>query len=379
MALGELLTFFGSIADFAAGSPPEEGERVASLAAGMARHAGLPQEDHDALYFAARLRNVGALGNEAFAKGEPLPERALAMARWDAPAAGARICERIAALPPAAADIVRWQAECWDGTGFPDRLRWSGIPKTAQLLHIAQAFVTIDDPDEALTAITGDSGRTYAPEQARTFLMWFHLSGGEIAPVSMPHEALLSDKTTPDDLLTLFAERIDAHNGTPGRAHRIASLVEHIGRVSRMAEADVRTTRFGALLSGAGELQSEELESSQFDALSRLALEPRARSAAATAALIEACPFLKDVAPIVRARAEWYDGTGAPHALRHDSIPKGARILAAAIAYDALDEAYRSRITEDRVAPMTRMETAAGTQFDPDTIRALAEVVKAHA
>jgi response regulator RpfG family c-di-GMP phosphodiesterase len=345
----------------------------------MARQAGLSQADCDALYFAARLRNAGALGNPAFAKGEPLPERALMMARWDVPAEGARICERIAALPAAAADIVRWQFESWDGTGFPDQLRWSGIPKAAQLLHIAQAYVAIADPDEALTAITAESGRTYAPEQARTFTMWFHMNGGEIEPLAVPHAALAGDKTSPADLLALLAERIDAHNGTPGRAQRIARRVEQVARAIGMSGDHLQLLMYGSLLFAAGELGSEELESSQFDALSRLGLEPRARSAAAAASLISACPFLKDVAPVVRARAEWYDGTGAPDALRHESIPRGARVLAAVIAYDAIDEAFHSRITEDRVAPMRRMETAAGTQFDPDTIRALAEVVKAHA
>jgi response regulator RpfG family c-di-GMP phosphodiesterase len=378
-ALGELLTFFGSVADFAAGASPEDGERIASLAAAIGRHAGLPQADCDALYFAARLRNAGALGNAAFAKGDPLPERALTMARWDVPPDGARICERIGALPRSTADMVRWQAEAWDGTGFPDQLRWSGIPKAAQLLHIAETYVAIPDPDEALTAITTESGRTYAPDAARSFTMWFHTSGGDVDPIPIPGAALIAEKTTPDDIVTLLAERVDAHNGTPGRAQRIAARVQDVGRATGLQQRELELLRYAALLFGIGDVPSGQLESSQFDALARLGIESRARSAVSAALLIEACPFLSDVAPIVRARAEWYDGTGAPHALRHDAIPAGAQILAASIAYDTLYETYHSRITEDRVAPVSRMETAAGTQFDPATVRALAEVVKAHA
>jgi response regulator RpfG family c-di-GMP phosphodiesterase len=379
MALGELLTFFGIVADFAAGASPQDGERVASLATGMALQGRLSQEDCDALYFAARLRNAGALGNEAFAKGEPLPERASRMARWDVPAESARICERIAALPVATADIVRWQAESWDGTGFPDQLRWSGIPKPAQLLHIAESFVSIADPDEALAAITAESGRTYAPEHARTFTTWFHTTGGEIAPLPVPYAALASEKTASDEILALLAQRIDAHNGTPGRAQRIAATVQEIGRAMALTAQELQASACAALLFAAGELGSEELNASQFDPLSRLGIELRAQSAVAAESLIAACPSLNDVAPLVRARAEWYDGTGAPDALRHDAIPKGAQILAVAIAYDALSEAYHTRITEERLAPMSRMETAAGTQFDPVTVRALAEVVKARA
>src|SRR5581483_11646212 len=123
VALGEVRTFFGMVADYAAGDAPESGERVASLATGMARVAGVPQEELDALYWAARLRNIGVLGNAGFAKGASLSERETMMSRLDVPAAGARLCERIAALPKATADIVRWQAESWDGTGYPDQLR----------------------------------------------------------------------------------------------------------------------------------------------------------------------------------------------------------------------------------------------------------------
>jgi response regulator RpfG family c-di-GMP phosphodiesterase len=378
-ALGELLTFFGNVADFAAGASPEEGKRVASLAACMARQAGLPQDACDALYFAARLRNAGALGNPAFAKGEPLPERAQMMSRWDVPAEGARICERIAALPPATADIVRWQSEAWDGTGFPDRLRWSGIPRTAQLLHISKTYVSMDDPDEALSVITAQSGRAYAPEQVRTFTMWFHTHGGEIEELPVPHAALAADKTTAEVLLALLSERIDAHNGTPGRAQRIAARVHDVARASGLPEHEARLASHAALLFAAGELRSEDLEASQFDPLSRLGLEPRAKSAMTAASLIAPCTFLNELAPVIRSRAEWYDGTGSPDGLRRDAIPKAARILAAAIAYDTLDETYHNRITEDRVAPMIRMETAAGTQFDPETIRALAEVARARA
>lgn len=377
MALGELLTFFGSVADFAAGASPRNGERVASLAAGMALQSRLPHEDCDALYFAARLRNAGALGNEAFAKGEPLPERAARMARWDVPAESARVCERIAALPSATADIVRWQAESWDGTGFPDQLRWSGIPKAAQLLHIAQTFVAIPDPDDALAAITVESGRTYAPEHAHIFTMWFHTTGGEIATLPIPYAALASEKTTSDEIIALLAQRIDAHNGTPGRSQRIGAIVQEVGRSMGLTAQELQATNCAALLFAIGELGSEESEASQFDALSRLGIEPRAQGAAAAASLIAACPSLNDVAPLVRSRAEWYDGTGAPDGLRHGAIPRGSQILAAAIAYDALHDVYHTRISEERLAPMSRMETAAGTQFDPVTVRALGEVVKA--
>jgi response regulator RpfG family c-di-GMP phosphodiesterase len=377
VALGEVLTFFGAVADYAAGNAPEEGGRVASLATAVAHIAGLPQSEIDALYFAARLRNIGALGNAAFAKAQPLSEREAAMQRWDIPAQGARICERIDALPKATADIVRWQAECWDGTGYPDQLRWSGVPRTAQILHIAVSYARHADSEDALAAITTQSGRTFAPDQTRAFVTWFHTTGGEIETAAPPYAALNQRDISTAAIIERLSELVDAHNGTPGRAQRIARRCEEIGKQLACAAEDVKTCTLAAQLFGIGELRAPELEAASFDALGRLGIEMRAERAAAASQLIAQCPQFASAAGAVGARAEWFDGTGLPNALRGDAIPIAARILSAALAHDALDESYRTRITQDRTLPIVRLETAAGTQFDPAVVRALSEVVKA--
>lgn len=377
VALGEVLAFFGMVADYAAGSAPEEGERIAAVATAMAKLAGTSEQDLNALYFAARLRNIGVLGNAALAKGEPLSERETAMSGWDVPADGARICERIAALPEGTAEIVRWQAECWDGTGYPDQLRWAGIPKPAHLLHIARAYVRNTEPEEALSAITMESGRSFAPEQVRAFIMWFHTFGGEVQSVAPPYDGLDAQRTDVLELVDRLSEQVDVHNGTPGRAPRIARRAQEIAKQLGYGDDLLRRVRLASLLFGIGELRATAPEATQFDALARLGIEARAEHAVAAARLAAQCPYLADVAPVLRARAEWYDGTGAPDGLRHDAIPKAAQVLAVTIAFDAVDEAYRSRITEERTLPIARLETVSGTQFDPAVIRALSEVVKA--
>lgn len=379
LALGQVLAFFADVADYAAGVQSGHGERIAWLAIAMARIAGLSEEETAALFFAARLRNAGALGNEALAKGSALSERSERMARWDIPAQGARLCEKIAALPAATADIVRWQAECWDGTGYPDQLRWSGVPRPAQLLHIAEAYVSASDPEEALAAISGAAGQRFAPEQARTLIMWFHTFGGEIEPIPMPDGALAADRTTAAEVLQLLSSRVDAHNGVAGRATRVARRVEEIGVAMGFDAPTLRDATLAALLYGIGEVRAAQVEAAQFDALSRLGIETRAANAQAAESLMRQLPELAGAARIVRARAEWYDGTGGPDSLRHDAIPAGAQALALALAYDAMEESFRSRITEQRIRPIARLETAAGTQFDPHCVRALAGIVKAHA
>jgi HD domain len=334
VALGEVLSFFGSVADYAAGVCADQGKRVASLAVALGRLAGLDNEHCDALYFAARLRNAGVLGNPVYAKGDrAVSGRDMITARWDVPAQSARFCERLRCLPRAACDDVRWQAENWDGTGYPDQLRWMGIPLSAQLLHIATAFVASSDADEPLSILSSQSGRTFGPQASRTFVMWFHAFEGAIELVDPPHDVLDTTATTALDALDAIAEHVDLHNGMPGRSRRMAERSEAIARALAFSPDEVRQAKIASLVYGVAELCGSDLEAAQ---------------------LIAQCPFLSHVAPVIEARHEAY---GTPS-------PRASRVLAVSVAYDVPADA-------------DRVERGSGTQFDPQVVHALLEVLKA--
>jgi response regulator RpfG family c-di-GMP phosphodiesterase len=210
-ALAQALELLGDVADYAAGVSGQ-GKTIAAHAVAMARMADVAAHETGALFFAARLRNAGVLGNDAFSKNRELSEREARLLRSDVPARGARFCEKIAALPKGTAEIVRWQAECWDGTGYPDFLRWGSIPKAAQLLHIASAYAATADPDEGLASICALSGRAFAPQHVRTFVMWFHSFGGEIEQLEHLPASLDASKTTAGDLYALLDAAVRSHN-----------------------------------------------------------------------------------------------------------------------------------------------------------------------
>ncbi len=362
----DVLAWYGALGDAAIGNPPGFAVRKASLAYAFCEIANLGEAERNAVYLAGLLHAVGAIGNAAFRKGEQLPERQARMESWDVPAQGARFCEEMLALPPETADMVRWQAECWDGTGFPDQLRWHGIPVTAQMLGLADAFLRQADPEEALGFIGMNSGRAFSPETARTFTMWFHMNAGEVSTLPIPAGALRDEGPDAADMLDNMADRIDAHVGANNRWRHVADLAlgaaEHLG-------FDATTTASLALAAhifGAGELGSSAVEDIDFDPLARLGIDQRAAHAKLAADLAEPFEALRAGAYIVRSRAEWYDGTGKPAGLLHGNIPPGTSVLAAAIAYD-------------RLARSERLDTASGTQFDPNVVRALMESAATHA
>jgi response regulator RpfG family c-di-GMP phosphodiesterase len=366
MLVTDVLAWFGAAGDAAVGNASGFAARKAALGVAIAQTAEFPQSECDAIYYAGLLHAAGAIGNQAYRKGPLLPERIKRMESWDVPAQGARICESIGALPPETHDIVRWQHEAWDGTGYPDSLRWTGIPKPAQVLGLADRFLTANDPEEALSHIGLESGRVFNPAAVRAFTMWFHRAGGEIDPLDAPLDALRDAGPPVTELLDSFADRIDAHNRVEGRWRRVARIAEATAQMLALDDAQQRALAIACRIFGAGELDAEDEEDSDFDPLARLGLDHRARNAMAGAALALPFPALRAAAEIVGSRGEWYDGTGKPDGLMHGKIPAGSAVLAAAIAYDRLDR-------------KARIDEAAGTQFDPQVVRSMLEAAKLRA
>ena len=94
------------------------------------------------------------------------------------------------------------------------------------------------------------------------------------------------------------------------------------------------------------------------------------------AAFFEAMPGLEDVAQIVVAHHENWDGSGYPGNLSGDEIPLGSRLIRIA---DAFERAY-SNATEDQSAQdvLDTLAEQKGTSFDPFLFEIFREEVAVH-
>ncbi|BDI31020.1 hypothetical protein CCAX7_30710 [Capsulimonas corticalis] len=95
------------------------------------------------------------------------------------------------------------------------------------------------------------------------------------------------------------------------------------------------------------------------------------------AEILNHVPGLRTVAPMVRAHHERWDGGGYPDRLSADQIPLGARIISVCDTYGAIttDRPYRS--ARDSSAARAEIRKHAGSQFDPDVVEALMDVLDA--
>ena len=87
--------------------------------------------------------------------------------------------------------------------------------------------------------------------------------------------------------------------------------------------------------------------------------------------------FLQQERAIIQHHHERYDGTGYPDGLSGEAIPLGARIIAVADTFDAMNSrrAYRNEVyTHETIKE--EILTNAGVQFDPKVVDAFLQVVE---
>jgi two-component system cell cycle response regulator len=86
--------------------------------------------------------------------------------------------------------------------------------------------------------------------------------------------------------------------------------------------------------------------------------------------IVAAAPALADIADLVRATHERFDGGGYPDGLAGEDIPLVARIVAVCDAFDAMTSTrpYRPALSVDEA--LAELRRCAGTQFDPAVVSA---------
>ena len=91
--------------------------------------------------------------------------------------------------------------------------------------------------------------------------------------------------------------------------------------------------------------------------------------------ILHQIPGMEQIATAVRHAHERWDGGGYPDGLAGDRIPLASRIVFACDAYHAMvsDRPYRCGL--DQAAAISELRENAGSQFDPDVIAALLEVL----
>ncbi len=176
--------------------------------------------------------------------------------------------------------------------------------------------------------------------------------------------------------LTSFEAALDsADSETYAHCQRTASMAVVLGRRLALSHAELLTLERGVFLHDIGKIHVPDRILKKSGLLEEAEWKVMRSHAVTGYAMLSSNSALTEVAAIVLAHHERYDGTGYPHRLEGDDIPFGARICAVADCFDMLtaaDYSYRRPISVSEA--WTYIRSQQGRHFDPVVVEAFLSI-----
>ena len=169
-----------------------------------------------------------------------------------------------------------------------------------------------------------------------------------------------------------LAAALDARDPyTAGHSERVSTLSVMMGRVMNLGTSDLEILRLGALLHDIGKIGVSDEILRKTGPLTSEEFEQIKRHPALGARILRQVPFLAPHLPIVELHHERPDGRGYPFGLRAEDIPRAARIVHVADAFDAMTSARAYRAARAASEAFVELGRFSETQFDPACVEAL--------
>jgi HD-GYP domain-containing protein (c-di-GMP phosphodiesterase class II) len=238
--------------------------------------------------------------------------------------------------------------ERWDGKGVPGRLAGEAIPAPCRIVSIArdvEVFYRLGGWPLASDALRRRRGKAYDPSLAGLFLdnaedwlteaatgsAWDAVLASEPAPVFRINEARL------DDALRAFADFVDLKSpSTAGHSTRVAEVSAAAATAVGLDERGMRDVHRAGLVHDLGKAGIPNGIWDKPSALSPVEWERARLHPYLTERVLSYSPVLEPLARIAGAHHERLDGSGYHRGSSAASLPKTARVLAAADAYEAM-------------------------------------------
>ena len=272
--------------------------------------------------------------------------------------------------------VAQFVQRCGTALGTAD---WSGVSAwlDAACERYAEVFSTHDAIEAALDGVAAAIGDVAGPAGARAFggvRHDFRAIAAKERAVHVPHQPETVDEV--DIVLDGLLTRLDQSDVlTAEHSRAVGSWCGRLAkRMGASKEEAVHLTRAGlvhdigkvmtpnAILTAPRRLDDEEM------AVMRQHAEEGER-------IVIAVPLVAHLAPAVRSHHERFDGKGYPDCLKWEAIPHVARIVAVADSFNAM---IGRRPYRPPMAPSLAIEQLVegrGTQFDPDVVDAMIDVV----
>lgn len=254
-------------------------------------------------------------------------------------------------------------------------------------LSVAALAMAIRDGEPVRRSLQGDFRVVFSSMLALTPLAWLIavvaatigawaalLFALPLATTREAYQRVVEIRQMFTQTVRALSSAVDARDKyTANHSQRVQEMSVTIGRQMRCSEAELEALEWGGLLHDIGKIGVRDavlLKPDRLDKEERMAMNMHPVIGAEIISKVER---LKPELPIIRHHHEWYNGSGYPDHLVGDEIPKLARILHVADAFEAMTSArpYRMQPLSPEQA-MAELRKYAGIQFDPVVLDAFA-------
>lgn len=192
------------------------------------------------------------------------------------------------------------------------------------------------------------------------------------AAISIQNTAYVSQmELSNEETMLCLAQALEGRDKyTQGHVDRVRDLSEKLARELELPEDEIKLIRKAATLHDVGKIATPDGILHKGSSLTNDEWKIMKRHSEMSAKILEPISSLpREVIAMVRCHHEHWDGSGYPHGLSKNAIPKGAQIIAVADTFDALtsDRPYRKGMSWETALAKMKRETI-GTQFDPKII-----------
>ena len=174
-----------------------------------------------------------------------------------------------------------------------------------------------------------------------------------------------------------LANAVDVRDAyTHDHSRRISILAQETGLELGMDDKQLEVLQWGSLLHDIGKIGIPDHILLKPGNLTEEEYEIIKEHPIVGASIIEPVKKLKEVAPIIRAHQEHYDGNGYPYGLEGEDIPLAARVLTVVDSYIAMTDNRVYRKAYSHEYAVNELVSLAGMQFDPVVVEAFLKVVE---
>ena len=176
------------------------------------------------------------------------------------------------------------------------------------------------------------------------------------------------------EVLITALEAKDLH--THGHSLKVAHYARLTARALGLDDAAVETVYRAGMLHDIGKIGMDDRLLKRLGKLSVPDMETVKTHPVIGARILKPLGFLDDLAPLVLYHHERYDGSGYPEGISGETIPLGARILAACDAFDTMISGRPNIPRKPLNKALEQLRCRAGSWFDPQVVEMLVTVIE---